>query len=146
VQMCKTVGFRTSTRSENLMPEHDTQCFVLDSMGELMGFFAACNVAFVGGSLANIGGHNVLEPASLGLPVLVGPHTHNFEEINERLSSAGALILIRNGVELGQGVIELFSDPSAANVIGNAGARVVKSERGALERLMGRAEKLLEKA
>jgi 3-deoxy-D-manno-octulosonic-acid transferase len=146
VQMCKTVGFRTSTRSENLMPEHDTQCFVLDSMGELMAFFAACDVAFVGGSLATIGGHNVLEPASLGLPVLVGPHTHNFEEINERLSAAGALILIHNGVELGQGVTELFSDASAASVIGSAGARVVKSERGALERLMGRAEKLLENA
>ncbi|MGA9828500.1 MAG: lipid IV(A) 3-deoxy-D-manno-octulosonic acid transferase, partial [Rhodanobacteraceae bacterium] len=87
---CRALGFRTETRSEDERPDPSCQCFVIDTMGELMGFYAGADVAFVGGSLVPVGGHNLLEPAALMKPVLVGPHTFNFAEITEGLIAAYA--------------------------------------------------------
>lgn len=141
---CRSIGFRTSTRSENQTPEGSTQCFVLDSMGELLNFFAASDVAFVGGSLSDIGGHNMLEPAGLGIPVIIGPYTYNFEEIADRMISGGAAIRVTNGAELGNGLCKILKYSATRNAMGEAGLRVVVSERGALERLLGRAVALLQ--
>ena len=141
---CRSIGFRTNTRSENQTPEGSTQCFVLDSMGELLNFFAASDVAFVGGSLCAIGGHNMLEPAGLGIPVIVGPHTYNFEEIADRMISDGAAIRVTNGAELGNALCKILKYSATRNAMGEAGLRVVVSERGALDRLLGRAVALLQ--
>ncbi len=141
---CRSIGFRTSTRSENQTPEGSTQCFVLDSMGELLNFFAASDVAFVGGSLSDIGGHNMLEPAGLGIPVIVGPHTYNFEEIADRMISDGAALRVTNGLELGGALCKILKYSATRNAMGEAGLRVVVSERGALDRLLGRAVALLQ--
>ena len=74
--------------------------FLGDSMGELLLFYAAADLAFVGGSLVSTGGHNVLEPALLGLPVLFGPHMFNFTEAGERLLEAKAAWQVTDAAEL----------------------------------------------
>ncbi len=84
-QLARTAGLQVTIRSEGISCPRSTQCFVIDTMGELARYYAACDVAFVGGSLDKIGGHNVLEPAALCKPVIVGPHTFNFEDITRQL-------------------------------------------------------------
>jgi 3-deoxy-D-manno-octulosonic-acid transferase len=144
--LCRSMGFRTSTRSEHQLPDGGSQVFVLDTMGELMRFFSASDLAFVGGSIANIGGHNMLEPASLALPVLIGPHTQNFEEIAERMLKASAALMVNDGATLGAAVAKILGDARLRSGMGNAGANVVASERGALDRLMMRAVALVDGA
>src|SRR6185312_15931903 len=83
---------------------------LLDTLGELLYFYATAEVAFVGGSLAPIGGHNLLEPAALGLPVLTGPNNSNGEDVARLLLDSGAAEIVRNGAELGARVAELLAD------------------------------------
>jgi 3-deoxy-D-manno-octulosonic-acid transferase len=141
--LSRAMGFRTASRVENQLPEPSTQVFVVDTMGELMKFFAASHAAFVGGSLCNVGGHNMLEPASLGVPVFVGPHTHNFEEISERMFADGAARQIASASALGAELCTLLADTSAQQRMGHAGKAVFASEQGALRRLLDRAVALM---
>lgn len=131
-----SMGFRTQTRSKVGICGPDTQCFVADTMGELLLFYAACDVAFVGGSFANIGGHNVLEAAALHKPVIVGPHTHNFTEINQILADRGALRTVQSSDALGDAVLKLLSSRSEREAMGEAGYAAVLTQRGALERIL----------
>ena len=112
----------------------NTQCFVVDTMGELMRYYAAADVAFVGGSIAYVGGHNVLEPAALGVPVLVGPHTFNFTEITQLLLDQGGARLVHDGSELSRELLALRDDASALDAMGHAAHTLVQENRGALRR------------
>lgn len=107
-----------------------------DSMGEMFSYLAAADVAFVGGSLADIGGHNVLEPAALGLPVLFGPHMHNFEAARDLLLERDAARQVANAEALGEAVVELFNDAPTRQRLGQAGRRAVADNRGTLARLL----------
>jgi 3-deoxy-D-manno-octulosonic-acid transferase len=89
-ELCRHRGYNTVLRSERVPCTPETSVFVGDSMGELPLFYAASDVAFVGGSLVHHGGHNLLEPAALGIPVITGPNVFNFVEICELLLQAGA--------------------------------------------------------
>ncbi|MGH8298452.1 MAG: lipid IV(A) 3-deoxy-D-manno-octulosonic acid transferase [Steroidobacteraceae bacterium] len=109
---------------------------LLDTLGELLHFYAAADVAFVGGSLAPIGGHNLLEPAALGLPVLTGPNNSNGEDVARLLLDCGAAEIVRNGAELGSRVTELLSDEALRTQMGQRGRAAVERNRGALEKLM----------
>lgn len=145
-QMCKGYGFRTLCRSEDTVAHHDTQCFVVDTLGELLNFFAACDVAFVAGSLDPIGGHNVLEPAALAKPVLVGPHTFNFEQITENLINDGAAIRIQDSASLGDAVVRLLADRELRLKMGNHALLAVERERGAVKRTIDLIDALLNPA
>jgi 3-deoxy-D-manno-octulosonic-acid transferase len=134
--LCRAFGFRTKTRSENEFPDATTQCFVVDSMGELLKFYAAADVAFVGGSLAPIGGHNVLEASAQSIPVIVGPHTFNFAEITTKLQSIGALRTVADGLTLGVTINQLLNQPALRKQMGEAGLLAVESERGAAQRIV----------
>jgi len=136
VQLCRQYGFRTMVRSEDTVALLDTQCFVIDTLGELLTFYAGCDVAFVAGSFDPIGGHNVLEPAALSRPVLVGPHTFNFEEITESMLASGAALRVANPSALGDTVVRLFGDAAARERMGRSGLEVVQSERGAVDRVI----------
>jgi len=114
-----------------------------DTMGELMMFYAAADVAFVAGSLVPIGGHNLLEPASIGLPVLTGPHTFNSEEIAQLLLDAGAARVVTDPLQLAHSVAGLFADPSRRAAMGAAGKAVLDANRGALGRLLALIEPLV---
>ena len=130
------LGLRTATRRAEMMPGPDTQVFVIDTLGELLRFFAAADVAFVGGSLCEIGGHNVLEPAALGIPSVVGPYTFNFAEITRRLRDAGALRQVPDAAAVGDEVLALLEDAAARQRMGEAGRRQVSELSGALERTL----------
>lgn len=142
-QLCRGYGFRTLTRSDDTVARHDTQCFVADTLGELMNFFAACDVAFVAGSFDPIGGHNVLEPASVAVPVIVGPHTFNFAEITESLIHDGAALRVSNPTELGDTVAKLFAEVDTRRKMGVAALAAMDRERGAVDRIVTIVEDVL---
>jgi len=116
---------------------------LLDTLGELLYFYAAADVAFVGGSLAPIGGHNLLEPAALGLPILTGPDNSNGEDVARLLLDCGAVKIVRNGAELGSRVAELLSDQTLRMEMGERGRAAVERNRGALEKLLRLIDPLL---
>lgn len=116
---------------------------LVDTLGELLDFYAAADVAFVGGSLVPIGGHNLLEPAALGVPVLTGPDNSNSAEIAKLLTGSGAAEIVNDAGELGRRVAELLSDDGQRERMGALGRDSVDSNRGALGKLLGLIEPLL---
>lgn len=140
----RNLGFTVGTRSGDGVPSSSHRVFVIDAMGQLMPFFAASDVAFVGGSLVPIGGHNVLEPAALSVPVLVGPHTFNFEEITGTLIEHGGAERVMDAARLGQAVLALLLSAGARKRMGLAASFVFERERGAVERVMRLVDGLLQ--
>lgn len=132
----RSLGFAAGTYGADGGPAPSNQVFVIDAMGQLMPFYAAAGLAFVGGSLVPIGGHNVLEPASLGTPVLVGPHTFNFEEITASLIEQGGALRVPESGALGGAVLQLLRDDARRRAMGRAAQQVFERERGAVGRLM----------
>jgi 3-deoxy-D-manno-octulosonic-acid transferase len=113
-----------------------------NSMGELALYLGAADVAFVGGSLVPVGGHNVLEPAAAGLPVLFGPHMGNFEAARALLLERGAALTVANGDALAHELAALLADPARRAHMGAAGREAVRANRGALRRLLALLERL----
>ena len=136
-------GFGMVRRSSGALPAADQQVLVGDTMGELVFLYACADLAFVGGSLVPNGGHNYLEPAALGLPVLSGPHRFNFTEISELLEGAGALQVVADETALAVAVQQWLQDSSARQRAGQAGQAVVADNQGALERLLQGIDRLL---
>jgi 3-deoxy-D-manno-octulosonic-acid transferase len=104
---------------------------LLDTIGELSGLFGAADVVFMGGTLAQRGGHNILEPALFGKPVIVGPHMENFQAIADEFEAAGALVRIGAAAELAGAVGRLLDRPEAAGEIGRRAVACVGRRRGA---------------
>ncbi len=129
-------GYSVVLRSEDRPCEADTGVFVGDTLGELLLFYAAADVAFVGGSLVPVGGHNMLEPAALGVPMVFGPHLFNFSDISRGLLEAGAARCIEDSEQLAAAVSELLADAALRAEMGEAGRKLVAENRGALERLL----------
>jgi len=129
-------GWRTAQRTLDRWPQADSQIFVIDTLGELIPFYACAQVAFVGGSLQAIGGHNLLEPAAMGTPIVTGPHLDNFIEIARYLRQAGALCVRNNADEMAQSIIQLLGDPAAREHMTVAGQHLVEQGRGAVQRIL----------
>ncbi len=121
-----------------------TSVLLGDTMGELMMFYAASDVSFVAGSLVPIGGHNLLEPASLGRPVLMGPHNFNSEAVAALLMEARAARIVAGSRQLGEAVSELLGDGALRQSLGAAGRDVLDANRGALDRLLTLVDPLLD--
>ena len=136
-------GALFALRSEVAAVPAKCEVLLLDTLGELLDFYAAADLAFVGGSLVPVGGHNLLEPAALGIPVLTGPCNTNSEETARLLIAQGAAEVVRDAAELTQRVSALLADPVARSAIGAAGRASVEGNRGALEKLLGLIEPLL---
>lgn len=111
-----------------------TEVYLADTMGEMLLLYAVSDVAFIGGSFANIGGHNMLEAAVLGKPVITGPILHNFKQISRNLMSAGGMEIVNDPVFLAEKIIALFSNEQKRNEMGTAGAKFVAANRGALDK------------
>ncbi|HET7203980.1 MAG TPA: lipid IV(A) 3-deoxy-D-manno-octulosonic acid transferase [Steroidobacteraceae bacterium] len=139
----RNAGVRFAQRSSGEMPGAGDDVFLVDTIGELQMFYAASDVAFVGGSLVPIGGHSLLEPAVLGLPILSGPHTHNGPDIAALLEQGGALRIVPGHEALGQALLEWVDAPAEAREAGARGRRAVAANRGAVDRLVGMIEPLL---
>lgn len=127
-------GLGLTRRSGSEPPTDDTSVFLLDTIGELARAYGVSAVAFIGGSLAPTGGHNPLEPALWGVPVLSGPHVHNFSEVYDEMTEAGAARLVADGDELAAALTEWLDNSDEAGVAGAAGRRVVEANRGATAR------------
>lgn len=134
--LCQREGFSCLLRSDGRAPLASEQVLVGDSMGELLFLYALADVAFVGGSLVPNGGHNLLEPAALGLPVISGPHLFNFLDIAAMLRDAGALAEVDDAATLAAQVTALLADAAARQQMGQAGRQVLAANQGALQRLL----------
>jgi 3-deoxy-D-manno-octulosonic-acid transferase len=134
---------RAANRSSGAAISPSISVLLGDTMGELMMFYAAADVAFVAGSLTPIGGHNLLEPASVGRPVLTGPHNFNGEESAQLLMDAGAAFIVADTEQLAHAVSGLLGDASLREVMGAAGRAVLDSNRGALDKLLTLVDPLL---
>jgi len=133
-QLCQAEGFSLARRSLGESAAN-AEVFLLDTLGELRLFYAAADIAFVGGSLVPVGGHNVLEPALVGLPVVFGPHMFNFEEAGRRLLEADGAARVKDAEELGLRVGEWLQDAEVRRRMGGNGRRFVEAGRGALGRV-----------
>jgi 3-deoxy-D-manno-octulosonic-acid transferase len=117
--------------------EPDGEVMVVDAMGILDGFYALADICFVGGSLVPVGGHNLLEPAMAGKPVLTGPRVHNFRDIAALLTGAGGATIVDDGGALAEAVARLLADPDGRRRMGMAAAAAVSASVGASERVAG---------
>lgn len=142
-RLCQERGFTVGRRSQQDSVQDATQVIVGDSMGEMLNYYRSANIVFVGGSLVNTGCQNVLEPAALGLPVIVGPSQFNFANICSQLEQAGALKTVRDEFELAEFLIELISDRNGQERMGAAGRKLVQANQDALPLMMTIVEKVL---
>lgn len=129
-------GLTTERKSVNHKPAEDTQVFIGDTMGELMLMFGCADIVFVGGSLVNKGGHNMLEPAAWGLPVITGESDFNFLAISEKLQASGALVKANNATALTQQMDQWLQDSEQRKTAGEKARGVIDENRGALQTLL----------
>ena len=127
-------GLAMTRRSFDEPPSAGTTVFLLDTIGELARAYGLATVAFVGGSLVSTGGHNPLEPAVWGVPVLSGRHVANFDEVYREMVGAGAAVLVDDVDELTAAATAWIDDPAAARAAGESGRTVVEANRGATGR------------
>jgi 3-deoxy-D-manno-octulosonic-acid transferase len=131
------------TRSSNAAPTN-AAVWLIDTMGELMNCYAACDVAFVGGTLVPVGGHSLLEPAALCKPIICGPYCSNAQDIFDLFTEQAALRCVANAKELGQAVVELMSSSDVRNEQGTRGKHIVDANGGALTRTLSCIADLLQ--
>lgn len=144
IELVRAHGLQVAVRSQHDVVTADTQVLVADTMGELLLLYAASDIAFVGGSFVTYaGGHNMLEPINLGLPVLTGPHVFNFTNISEILLSKNAMIQVNSEVELMQSILMLIEQPDVANNMIDAGKAVIEQNRGTLEKVWSKVQTFL---
>lgn len=122
--------------------ERETTVYLGDTMGELPMFYGAADIAFVGGSLVPVGGHNLLEPAALGLSIITGPYLFNAEEIAALFAERGAAVVVEDAAALAREVQRLYADGERRARMGARARGIVRDNRGALERLMNLLEPL----
>lgn len=142
-ELCRGYSDRLVRRSHGEQLEEHTELYLGDSMGELMLFYAAADIAFVGGSFSGTGGHNPLEPAALGLPVVMGPDCFNFQSITDALSEAGGLVRVGDTAGLRSQLSIWFEDADQRREAGQQAAAFVAANRGALDRLEQAVSRLL---
>jgi len=142
-ELSRKHGFATIRKSKNEQCNNKIQVFILDSLGELPLYYAASDLAFVGGSLVPVGGHNVLEPACIEVPVVSGPHTHNFEEVRRLLVGVGAMTIVYDVEQLIDKVWALISDANIRHEMGEAGKKAVMENRGSVDLVYQIVEKYI---
>jgi 3-deoxy-D-manno-octulosonic-acid transferase len=131
-RLARDAGFVTIRRSElPIDAEPRADVVVLDSIGELAQIYQVATAVFVGGSLVDHGGHNILEPAVFGKPIVFGPHMHNFREIADAFVSNGAAVQVASDRELESALLELVTDPVRRARLGAAARALVEANRGA---------------
>jgi|APFre7841882724_1041349.scaffolds.fasta_scaffold05359_5 3-deoxy-D-manno-octulosonic-acid transferase len=140
--LIESAGLSYQRRSEfngtDLRPQ--TRVLLGDSLGELFAYYAACDVAFVGGSLLPLGGQNLIEAASVGRPVLVGPHTFNFAQAAADAVAAGAALRVADASELMRSALSLLRDEPRRTAMGDAARAFAQAHRGATQRTMDAIE------
>jgi 3-deoxy-D-manno-octulosonic-acid transferase len=142
-KLVESQGFAYASRTSGDACTAESSVYLVDTMGELPLFYATSDIAFVGGSLVPIGGHNLLEPAALGLPVIRGPYVFNAQEIADMFVASGASRSVTNAAELAAVVRDFIADPDAAKAAGAQGRKIVLENRGSLAKLLSLLEPLV---
>lgn len=135
VEQTISAGFNVIRRSENKIPHASTQIAVGDTMGEMLLLLGIADITYIGGSLIERGGHNPLEPAALGKPIIMGQSCYNFSDITEKLINANGLAQVSNSDELYELMMQLLNDSGKRNTMGKNAQQVVQENRGTLARL-----------
>jgi len=143
-QQAKTQGFKVYRRTEEAKIPKDCEVFVVDVMGELLAFYAASDIAFIGGSLIEVGGHNPIEPGALGLPILAGPHMFNFEAVCQQLVSSGGMEIVQDKAMLLNFLTALIANPESAKEKGQKALAEVEASKGAVARVVDYLVPLIE--
>ena len=133
--LAKNAGFNIITRTSQKFCDNETDVFLIDTLGELKLFYAAADIAFVGGSFVPIGGHNVLETAAVGVPVLFGLEMRNFAQIAEKMLLEQAAIQCENTTELETAVIKLYTQPALRRDLIARAKNFIVQNQGATERI-----------
>jgi 3-deoxy-D-manno-octulosonic-acid transferase len=143
-RLARRAGWNVARRSElrvDAEPRHDV--VILDTIGELAQLYQVATAVFVGGSLVDSGGHNILEPAVFGKPIVFGPYMQNFAEIARTFLDNGAAIQVRNGRELEPALVDLLGDPVRRARLGAAARALVEANRGARTKTLAAIAQLL---
>jgi len=135
-------GLKYLRRSALADGKLDFQILLLDTIGELAGLFAAADVVFMGGTLVHRGGHNLLEPAAFGKPVIAGPHLENFQAIADEFRKAGAYVEIPNPTALAAAIARLLDHKEEAGAIGSRALACAQAQRGATSRAVDEVARL----
>ena len=138
-------GLAVARRSGGEAVPPGTDVFLVDTIGELARAYRLATVAFIGGSLVPTGGHNPLEPAVWGVPVLSGPQVHNFQEVYDEMTDAGGARLVENSAELRVALAAWLDEPAFASAAGSAGREVVERNRGATARTVSALLELVQR-
>jgi 3-deoxy-D-manno-octulosonic-acid transferase len=136
------LGFERRSQHDGQRPyQHDV--IMLDTVGELQDFYAIADVAFVGGSLVNAGGHNLLEPARLRKPVLFGPYMGNFKSLAEEMKRSGGGIEVQSGADLVREITTLLKDPKKMGLVGEKAYQVAAEDPAVLNQSIALAQRYL---
>ncbi|WP_109409859.1 lipid IV(A) 3-deoxy-D-manno-octulosonic acid transferase [Proteus genomosp. 4] len=135
-QLTRDAGLKYTLRSTDAVPDAQTQVVIGDTMGELMLLYGIADLAFVGGSLVERGGHNPLEAAAHAIPVIMGPHTFNFKNICAKLDQAEGLITVTDSQSMATAIASLLNDEDYRRYYGRHAVEVLHENQGALLRLL----------
>ncbi|HYD93938.1 MAG TPA: glycosyltransferase, partial [Noviherbaspirillum sp.] len=142
--MIEARGLKMQRRSALGAPlAHDVRVLLGDSMGEMFAYYAACDLAFIGGSLLPLGGQNLIEACAVGKPVLVGPHTFNFSVVTEDAIAAGAALRVPDAVAMLHGAATLLHDGAGRAAMGEKAQRFAHQHRGATTRTIAMLKQLI---
>jgi 3-deoxy-D-manno-octulosonic-acid transferase len=141
--LIERTGFKFQRRSNNEIIRPDTQIVLGDSMGEMFAYYAACDVAFIGGSLLKFGAQNLIEASAVGKPVLIGPHSYNFAQATELAIEDGAALRVADASTMMKTLQTLFSAPQQIQQMSAAGIKFTKYNQGATERALDIIDKTL---
>jgi len=129
-------GLDVKRRSRGVSCEENTQVLLGDSMGELLSYYSVCDIAFIGGSLIDVGGQNMLEAASASKPILFGPSVFNFEQIAELLLEKDGAIQVSDADDLMKNISNLLLDDNEREKLGENAKNLLEKHRGAVNRLV----------
>lgn len=141
--LCAQTQLAYQRRSQETAVNQSTQILLGDSMGELLLWYACADVAFIGGSLVEVGGHNPLEALAFAVPVVTGPYVYNFQDIYPALVQVGAAVLVDSPEVLAHHLAAWLAHPVERQQAGQAGLQFLEQQRGVVERLMPELDRLL---
>ena len=139
--LCLDQGFKVVCYSQKQPCGAETQILIGDIIGKLLVFYSLAQAAFVGGSLVPVGGHNLLEPAALGVPILIGPNLTNCKEISTLFFADEAAILVQDEKELAEQVLQILQDKALHDLLAQKAVAILEQNKGVLEKLMFWVEK-----
>lgn len=135
-RLCEKQQLQVVMRTSGQICTAETDVYIADTMGELKMLYAVADVAFVGGSMVEVGGHNILEPAALGIPVMFGPYMANFKAIAAGVLTAQAALQCQNSQQISETLLRLYQQPEYRQLLADAGRQFVRQNQGVIEKIV----------